>query len=53
MKNILILVGSANKNGNTARLAAAFAEGAKAAGHTDRKMDPRHLADARALGASL
>ena len=34
MKNILILVGSANKNGNTARLAAAFAEGAKAAGHT-------------------
>ena len=33
MSKVLIIVGSPRENGNTASLAAAFAEGAKSAGH--------------------
>lgn len=38
-KNILILNGSPRLNGNTAALASAFAEGAKAAGHAVSRFD--------------
>lgn len=38
MKNILILVGSSRKNGNTDLLASAFADGARAAGHNVHKV---------------
>ena len=34
MSKVLVIVGSPRENGNTAALAAAFAEGAKSAGHT-------------------
>lgn len=38
MKNILVLVGSARKNGNTSTLADAFTRGATEAGHTVNKV---------------
>lgn len=36
-KNVLILNGAARKNGNTAKLVRAFAEGARSAGHSVRE----------------
>ncbi len=38
MRNILVVVGSARKRGNTDRLADAFIEGAREAGHTVHKV---------------
>lgn len=43
MKNIVVLTGSPRKNGNTNLLAAAFAKGAKAAGHTVTVIDTAQL----------